>query len=68
MLQERSTFEELMGALNTTTTYNSRFQLQISKLDLLCLGKGNIIKLLNKLDKQVSVSNILFLSKSERTS
>jgi hypothetical protein len=51
MLQERSTFEELMGALNSNT--NNRFQLQITKLDLLCLGKGNIIKLLNKLEKEV---------------
>jgi hypothetical protein len=55
MLQERSSFEELMGALNTTTSNNSRFQLQISKLDLLCLGKGNIIKLLTRLEKQVSL-------------
>ena len=54
MLQERSTFEELMGALNSNTISNSRFQLQITKLDLLCLGKGNIIKLLNKLEKEVN--------------
>ena len=53
ILQERSTFEELMGALNAST--NNRFQLQIIKLDLLCLGKGNIIKLLDKLDKNVSI-------------
>lgn len=29
--------------------------MQIAKLDLLCLGKANIIKLLDKLDKSVSV-------------
>lgn len=51
-LQERATFEELMGALNTDSQL---FQLQITKLDLLCLGKSNIIKLLSKLDKNVTI-------------
>lgn len=52
IVQERATFDELMGALSSES---NRFQLQITKLDLLCLGKGNIIKLLNKLDKNVSL-------------
>ena len=60
MLQERSSFDELMSALNSTANKsNSYFQLQISKLDLLCLGKGNIIKLLDRLDKQVNIISIL---------
>jgi hypothetical protein len=54
IVQERATFDELMGALSSES---NRFQLQITKLDLLCLGKGNIIKLLNKLDKSVSLPN-----------
>ena len=53
ILQERATFDELMGALEANSA-NTRFLLQIAKLDLLCLGKSNIIKLLDKLDKQVS--------------
>ena len=53
ILQERATFEELMGALEANSV-NTRFILKISKLDLLCLGKSNIIKLLNKLDKEVN--------------
>jgi hypothetical protein len=52
ILQERATFDELMGALDANSL-NTRFKLQISKLDLLCLGKTNIIKLLDKLDKEV---------------
>ena len=56
ILQERATFEELMGALEANSI-NTRFILKIAKLDLLCLGKSNIIKLLNKLDK--SVSNLI---------
>lgn len=59
ILQERATFEELMGALEANSI-NTRFILKISKLDLLCLGKSNIIKLLNKLDKEVSSKNELF--------
>ena len=54
ILQERSTYDELMGALDANSATNSRFCLQVSKLDLLCLGKTNIIKLLEKLDKNVS--------------
>lgn len=50
ILQERATFDELMGALEANTQ-NSRFSLQIGKLDLFCLGKSNIIKLLNRLEK-----------------
>lgn len=50
ILQERATYEELMGALEANSQ-NSRFSLKIEKLDLLCLGKSNIIKLLNRLDK-----------------
>jgi hypothetical protein len=53
VLQERATFEELIGALDANQV-TSQFKLQIVKLDLLCLGKSNIIKLLNKLDKSVS--------------
>ncbi|RMZ96565.1 leucine-rich repeat-containing 14-like, partial [Brachionus plicatilis] len=49
ILQERSTFEELMGALEANAV-NKRFCMQICKLDLLCLGKSNIIKLLEKLE------------------
>ena len=56
ILQERATFDELMGALEANT-HNSRFSLQIGKLDLFCLGKSNIIKLLNRLEKHVSCSN-----------
>lgn len=56
ILQERATFDELMGALDANSL-NTRFILQISKLDLLCLGKSNIIKLLEKLDKNVSQIN-----------
>jgi hypothetical protein len=52
ILQERATFDELIGALEANSM-NTRFSLQISKLDLLCLGKSNIIKLLDKLDKNV---------------
>ena len=52
ILQERATFDELMGALDANSL-NTRFKLQIAKLDLLCLGKANIIKLLDKLDKEV---------------
>lgn len=54
ILQERATYDELIAAISS----NNRFQLQIKKLDLLCLGKGNIIKLLDKLDKIVSELNI----------
>jgi len=50
ILQERATYDELMGALEANSL-NTRFSLQISKLDLLCLGKTNIIKLLDKLEK-----------------
>lgn len=50
ILQERATYDELMGALEANSQ-NSRFSLQIGKLDLLCLGKSNIIKLLNRLEK-----------------
>ena len=57
ILQERATFEELMGALDANSA-NTRFILKISQLDLLCLGKSNIIKLLNKLDKSVSIRNL----------
>lgn len=53
VLQERATYDELMGALDANRL-NSRFCLQVSKLDLLCLGKSNIIRLLEKLEKQVS--------------
>lgn len=53
ILQERPTYDELMGALEANSL-NSRFRMQICKLDLLCLGKTNIIKLLDKLDKNVS--------------
>lgn len=52
ILQERSTYDELMGALDANSS-NNRFCLHISKLDLLCLGKANIIKLLDKLEKEV---------------
>lgn len=52
ILQERATFDELMGALDANSL-NTRFKLQIAKLDLLCLGKTNIMKLLDKLDKEV---------------
>ncbi len=54
ILQERATYEELMGALEANSL-NTRFSLQISKLDLLCLGKTNIIRLLNKLEKNVNI-------------
>ena len=54
ILQERATYDELMGALDGNSM-NSRFSLQIAKLDLLCLGKSNIIKLLEKLEKNVSL-------------
>lgn len=57
ILQERATYDELMGALEANAQ-NSRFSLQIAKLDLLCLGKSNIIKLLNRLEKHVSVDKI----------
>lgn len=50
VLQERGTYDELMGALEANAL-NTRFKMQISKLDLVCLGKTNIIKLLEKLDK-----------------
>ncbi len=60
ILQERATFEELMGALEANSI-NTRFILKISKLDLLCLGKSNIIKLLNKLDKEVRLSCVFLL-------
>lgn len=50
ILQERATYDELMGALEANS-HNARFSLQIGKLDLLCLGKSNIIKLLNRLEK-----------------
>ncbi len=50
ILQERAAFDELIGALEANAQ-NSRFSLQISKLDLVCLGKSNIIKLLNRLEK-----------------
>jgi hypothetical protein len=52
ILQERATYDELMGALDANSI-TQRFCLQVSKLDLLCLGKTNIIKLLEKLDKSV---------------
>lgn len=52
ILQERATYDELMGALEANSV-NTRFSMQIAKLDLLCLGKTNIIKLLEKLDKNV---------------
>lgn len=52
ILQERSTYEELMGALEANAI-NKRFCMQICKLDLLCLGKANIIKLLEKLEIEV---------------
>ncbi len=54
ILQERATYDELMGALEANSL-TQRFCLQVSKLDLLCLGKTNIIKLLEKLDKSVSI-------------
>ncbi len=50
ILQERAAFDELIGALEANSQ-NSRFSLQISKLDLVCLGKSNIIKLLDRLEK-----------------
>lgn len=50
ILQERATYDELMGALDANSL-NTRFRMQIAKLDLLCLGKTNIIRLLEKLDK-----------------
>jgi Ran GTPase-activating protein (RanGAP) involved in mRNA processing and transport len=50
ILQERATYDELMGALEANSL-NTRFSLQVAKLDLLCLGKTNIIKLLDKLEK-----------------
>lgn len=50
ILQERAAFDELIGALEANSQ-NARFSLQISKLDLVCLGKSNIIKLLSKLEK-----------------
>lgn len=52
ILQERATFDELMGALEANNNSNTRFTLQITKVDLLCLGKTNIIKLLDKLEKK----------------
>lgn len=52
ILQERATYDELMGALDANSL-NTRFRMQIAKLDLLCLGKTNIIRLLEKLDKNV---------------
>jgi hypothetical protein len=58
ILQERATYEELMGALEANSM-NTRFSLQISKLDLLCLGKSNIIKLLDKLEKNVSICHVI---------
>lgn len=54
ILQERATYDELMGALEANAL-NTRFRMQIAKLDLLCLGKANIIKLLEKLDKNVDI-------------
>lgn len=54
MLQERPTFDELMGALDANAL-NTRFRMQVVKLDLVCLGKANIIRLLDKLDKNVCV-------------
>ena len=57
MIQERSAFDELLNALNSTVNCNnSHFQIQISNIDLICLGKANIIKLLNVLDKEVNKS------------
>ena len=53
ILQERATYDELMGALDANSL-NTRFRMQIAKLDLLCLGKTNIIRLLEKLDKNVT--------------
>jgi hypothetical protein len=62
ILQERATFDELMGALEANSNPNTRFTLQITKVDLLCLGKSNIIKLLEKLDKDVRfISYYIFL-------
>jgi hypothetical protein len=55
ILQERATYDELMGALEANSVTN-RFCLQVAKLDLLCLGKTNIIKLLDRLDKNVNIS------------
>jgi hypothetical protein len=59
ILQERATYDELMGALEANSL-NTQFSLQISKLDLLCLGKANIIKLLDKLEKNVRFFKIKF--------
>lgn len=59
ILQERATYDELMGALEANSL-NTRFSLQISKLDLLCLGKTNIIKLLDKLEKNVKNKKNIF--------
>jgi hypothetical protein len=53
ILQERATFDELMGELEANSNPNTRFTLKITKVDLLCLGKSNIIKLSAKLDKIV---------------
>lgn len=52
ILQERATYDELIGALDAANSMNSRFLLQIAKLDLVCLGKSNIIKLLDRIDKK----------------
>lgn len=57
ILQERATYDELMGALEANSL-NTRFRMQITKLDLLCLGKTNIIKLLDKLDKNVKIYHL----------
>ena len=53
ILQERATYDELMGALEAASSMNTRFILQIARLDLVCMGKTNIIKLLDKLEKSV---------------
>lgn len=55
ILQERATLEELIGALDHN---GSNFCLQICKLELLCIGKAYIKRLLDKIDKMVSQINL----------
>jgi hypothetical protein len=52
LIQERSTYDELMSALNTED-HRHCFELNVIKLDVLCLGVSNVIKLLSKLDHKV---------------
>ena len=61
ILQERATFDELMGALDAASSMSTRFTLQICKLDRVCLGKSNIIKLLEKVDKSVCYYSIFHI-------